>query len=377
VISPIKPHGWSSRYIDRQLGISSNPLSQYLRRLLLITTDHHFNPKSGVTKKYRLRESGVRYLRESVDGLTDLSYAEWCKINQILPDDNSTTTTLTNPLCSTSFGGDIRKSRDYDLVSRFCRDEYGTELDSLTFTYERKSNRQWHPLQNVRSEFRVPILAEAGLTHQYDIQCCAPTLIYQYALRLGQIPLTYIPNYIANRTIVRATIAAETGLDIKAIKTIINSLFSGARLGLGDDFAVSHLIHHDPVAFEVLKNNDYIQQLRSEIRLVWQTIRPHLESRTITDCLGRTRRLPISSRQKWQLYFELESQVMTSAERYLRESGNQCFLEHDGWSCRQHISIDDLCHQVYQDTGFSIDIDSTTTTLTNPLCITSFDQEIK
>jgi hypothetical protein len=191
------------------------------------------------------------------------------------------------------------------------------------------------------------------------------------------MPLAYIPNYIANRTIVRATIAAETGLDIKAIKTIINSLFSGARLGLGDDFAVSHLINHDPVAFEVLKNNDYIQQLRSEIRLIWQTIRPHLESRTITDRLGRTRRLPLSSRQKWQLYFELESQVMSSAEKYLRESGNQCFLEHDGWSCRQQISIDDLCHQVYQDTGFSIDIDSTTTTLTNPLCITSFDQEIK
>ena len=68
VMSPTKSHSWSSRYIDKYFGISSNPLSKYLKKELLIVTDdfYRFNSAQNKCKEYILNQSGVDSLRENL-----------------------------------------------------------------------------------------------------------------------------------------------------------------------------------------------------------------------------------------------------------------------------------------------------------------------
>ena len=70
VISETKSHPWSTRYIDKYFGMSSRPLSKWLRKTLLICTDefYEFNipGKQGICKKYILNVEGMRFLREAL-----------------------------------------------------------------------------------------------------------------------------------------------------------------------------------------------------------------------------------------------------------------------------------------------------------------------
>ncbi len=68
VMSTTKPHAWSSRYIDKYFGISSNKLSRYLRDKLLICTDdyYRYNSTSNQCKQYKLNQTGLDYLREQL-----------------------------------------------------------------------------------------------------------------------------------------------------------------------------------------------------------------------------------------------------------------------------------------------------------------------
>jgi hypothetical protein len=351
--------------------MSSRPLSRYLRDVLLITTDHHWNKDSGVCKEYILRESGVRYLRESLDGTTDKTWAEY----QILhSDDVEKTNYPIYPYCNGSF--DVRKTWDYRMVNQWCRREFRTELEDLKFTYDEKSSRLWHPMQNIRTEFRMPILAESGLFHNYDISTAAFTLISQYAERWDQDEvLFYLGNYINNKTDVRNQLVRELELDIKIVKQIINALLCGAKVGPGN--AIAALVNNDRARLKLLKNNAFITGLRSDIKKCWDRIETGLPRITKTNDRGQERKIALTSDRKWRIYFQLERQVMASVENYLRESGNRCFLEHDGWACEQAIDCDELSEHVRNQTGYRIKFDEKTNYPIYPYCNGSFDKEIK
>jgi len=364
-----KPHGWSTRYIDSQLGMSTNPLSRYLRDVLLVTTNHHWNKDSGKCKEYILRESGVRYLRESIDGITDQSWDEY-QLNH--PDDVEKTNYPIYPYCHTSF--DIRKTWDYGMVNQWCRREFRTELEDLKFTYDEKSNRLWHPIQNIRSEFRTPILAESGLPYNYDISTAAFTLISQYAQKWDQDEvLFHLEDYINNKTDVRNQLALELELDVKIVKQIINALLCGARIGPGN--AIAGFVNNDKARMELLKQNQFITGLRSDIKKCWDRIETGLPRVTRTSDSGRERKLALSSNRKWRIYFQLERQVMSSVEQYLRESGNRYFLEHDGWACEMSVDCYELSEYVRNQTGYRIEFDEKTNYPIYPYCHTSFDEE--
>jgi hypothetical protein len=69
------------------------------------------------------------------------------------------------------------------------------------------------------------------------------------------------------------------------------------------------------------------------------------------------RKVPLNSKRKWARYFDLERRVLNSIRAYLKHTDNDCFLEHDGWCCKQEVDIDALVDWVYQDTGYFIRID--------------------
>jgi hypothetical protein len=72
---------------------------------------------------------------------------------------------------------------------------------------------------------------------------------------------------------------------------------------------------------------------------------------------ANNRLIPISSRQKWGVYFDLERQVLNEIRAFLSASNTRHFLEHDGWSCESAVDIDLLTQHVLERTGFRIQVE--------------------
>jgi hypothetical protein len=342
VLSSTEAHAWSTRYIDRYFGQQQNPLSTWLREQLLICTNDRYNKDAGLTKQYLLNESGSNYIRDVLAGYTDTieNHASEFPPNEldILAESN-------------------RRMFDEQCVARWIMREYGEDLANRSFTYEDKSNRLWHPLQSVKRMYKKPMLAQAGLKYHYDIQCAAPTLIHQHAQQ-QQDPMDLwlfaLRKYITNRTEVRNELAQALEVDSKTAKVLINALFCGARIGNNPDFALSQLLRNDPAKIEYLKQDKFISELREDIKTCWEYITPSMSRRAIVDKNNRTRMLPISSREKWTRYFELERQVLNQVVDYMRSNSMSYFLEHDGWASDSEIDLNELSDYVFENSGFRV-----------------------
>ena len=328
VMSETKSHPWHSRYIDKYFGMSSRPLSKWLRKTLLICTDefYRFNipGEKGICKKYILNVEGVRFLKEALN-LSNIHY--------------------------------------YPIVTALAQVDHKQELDSGNFTYDDKSNRLWHPLQRYRKEYRTNILAESGYTHDYDIECSAPTLIHQYAQQLGLDEYLFaLRRYLNDRTAVRDELSQGLELDPGVVKEIVNALFCGATISTNKDHSdIYHILNGDLARIEYLKQNEFIKELVSDIKTCWTYIRPHMQKRTRV-VNGKERLLPLNARQKWNVYFELERVVLNSVRTYLDERSIKYFLIHDGWTCNREVDREELGNYVRDTTGYEIKFDYMKTT---------------
>lgn len=355
VISTTKPRAWSTRYIDRYLGQQTTAISRYLRRLLLITTNHHWSIESHQCKQYIANQNGLDYLRGVLSGESPLRVDE----NNVF-DKNHTTYPIVYDLTKPT-------THTFDLVAvdAFCQREFGDQLKHLDFNYEDKSNRLWHPLQNVRKEFKLPLMARAGLTYHYDIRSAAAQLVYQHAQELGQDEYLFaIEQYLKDPQAIRESIAQELDMPVRAVKVIINALYCGARVGHNPEFALSRLLANDSARIQLLKEHSYISQLRDDIKCCWTSIATSM-SRTYSPTVRGLRLKPLTSRQKWNRYFELERRVLDGVRAYLTAAGNDHFLEHDGWVTAQPIDQQELIDSIKQTTGYRIELsffDNNTTT---------------
>lgn len=335
-----KARSWSTRYIDRYFGVSSNPLSKYLRDTLLVCTDPHYSSLSHVSKKYKLNPQGVSRLTDPMTiSVLQVSAVAWAK------------------------------------------EEFAEELSTRVFKYTNKSNRNWHPLQRVRREIKRDVFRDSNLKYQYDIQCCAPRLLLQYSQQIPELldpikllgaqnnkralwiqgPMDlWLPNlqaYLKDRTTIRNALALRAEITPEVSKEIINALFAGARLGLVEDSAIYQLLQGDIARIHYLKQDPFISGLRDEIKLMWDYIKPVMPKTTITTKTGQEKQLPISSKQKWNLYFSLEMQVLKAITDYLTETNNKFFTEHDGWCCEKLVDQTELIDFVRNKTGFNIELD--------------------
>jgi hypothetical protein len=253
---------------------------------------------------------------------------------------------------------------DAETVVRLNSELYADELNAGQFEMKDQSDRYWHPLQNVKSELRTEILANHGFEHQYDIECCAPTLLLQLARKHGfDERSNFITPYIANRTPYRIDLAERAEMTIKQVKSVVNALFCGARIGNNSHFALTHVLEHDVAKIMYLQQDEGIIGLRNEIKTVWEYI---IEGEAIPrrytiikkgKHAGTKRRLPVNSKQKWGVYFSLEREVMTAILEYLRMNDNDCFIEHDGWTSKKPIDMEACIAFVFEKTGFRIKLD--------------------
>ena len=340
VMSTTKPQEWSTRYIDRYLGISSNPLSRYLRENLLVVTDDYYRyntSERGICKKYILNQQGLDKIRDLL------------KLNNI---------------------------QTYPIVLQVAKQDHLSELSTGAFKYNDKSNRLWHPLQRYRKQIRTQILVDHGYQHHYDISTCAPQLIHQYSQQIPELLapegkrkrikwqqgpmdlwLFALRRYLTEKDQVRAEIAKNIDLPLQAVKELINALFAGAVISTNKDSDIYHILAGDVARIQWLKQDPYVQELVADIKTCWEYIRPLMPLRTKTTNKGTERRLPVNSKQKWLLYFELERQVIDSVRDYLSERSIKHFLIHDGWSCSSEIDRTELSLYVRTQTGFDLTFD--------------------
>lgn len=340
VMSVDKPSRWATRTIDKYYGQQQHKLSQYLRNTLLICTNHNYKQNSHLVKEYKINPIGLNYLRDILGK-------------------NHHTTTIPNlsPSVSQVIETDIDDTLDYELVNQYCIREFGLQLQSLDFKYEDKSHRLWNPLQNVKKIYKHPILAEHGLIYHYDIQCCAPTLIYQYSVKCGNdLYLPNLLNYLNNKNLIRDHISNQLEVPNNIVKIIINALFCGARIGKSNKFAISQLLNHDIARITWLKEDTYINDLRSEIKTCWQYIEPNTTIRYITKN-NKRRKLAMNSKIKWSVYFQQERLVLDTIRKYLTSTNNKHFLEHDGWVTAIQIDEIKLQNYIKEQIGYDLKLD--------------------
>jgi len=314
------PKPISTRLIDQHYGQSQHNLSKQLRELLLITHDSHYNMLTGKCKQYTRNTEG-------------------CKILQHLLD----------PTVEYSAAAEAQHITAY--VSKF-----NAELTTGQFAYNDKSNRHWHPLQNLPSDIRKRELAKYGYKHIYDIRTAAPSIILYLAQDLG-VKLKHtsaIEHYINNKDAMRRQLASDLQLSTSEVKRLINMLFNGAPLGHISHIATTILLKGDGHSIERVKRNPFIQSLREDIRQCWQKISNHqldgeyVMSRTYHSD-GKKKR--ISSKDRWELYFLYERQVMNSVTAYLDKQHALYLIEHDGWSSNIQVDINELTEHVRTTTG--------------------------
>jgi len=330
-ISATKSHAWSTRYIDKWFGVQSNPLSAYLREQLLTVTNDHWNKDTGECKQYVLNTSAVDQLKLNLG---------------------------------------IASESTSNIVLQVVTNTYEQQLVTGEFAYKDKSSRLWHPLQNFRKDAKRSVLNSAGYEYHYDIECCAMTLIHQHSQHIPEVVvnskwqqgpmdlyLFALRRYLDQRTEIRNQIAQEADLDTITVKRIITALLAGAPLSLNPTTEIYQMLEGDRARIQFLKQHEYLSQLRTDIKMCWDYIKPTLPRRSKTQPTGRERMIPISSRQKWGVYFDLERQVLDSVRDYLVATSNKHFLEHDGWSCASELDQVALQQWVCDKTGFVVEIE--------------------
>lgn len=362
--SETKPMSWSTRYIDRYLGSQRNDLSKWLRAHLIIEHNSHYNKDSGECKQYLLNRSGVEYVKDRLTGQSSMNFSEWKKFQpQRLREQLASLVEYIESHQVASYPSVVEVSTP-GLVNDWVTSEFKIELSTHQFEYDDKSNRLWHPLQRVRRNFKKAALADHDLIFQYDIECAAPTLLLQYS---QQIPLRFDQNnqwvsgpcdiwlpalnrYLKHKSECRRELSRNADITIEQAKIIINALFAGAQLSRNPTTEIYQMLNGDCARIEYLKQDEFLTQLRSDIKVMWDYIKPTLSRRKSAS--GRF--IPINSKQKWGLYFDLERKILDVVRKYLTETGNAHFLEHDGWTCVNEINENDLRSYIKSQTGFDI-----------------------
>ena len=279
--------------------------SKYLKEHLLICTDEYFNWQTGVCKKYIRNEQGLKYLKEQLG------------ISLVKP-------------------------------------ELQAQLDTGDFIYTEKSDRFFNPLQYQPRRVKRPVMTANGYNYNYDIECCAPTLLYQYARRLAArdgvlLELPYIELYLQDRTYVRDELSIKHNLSTDVIKQIITSVFQGAQLGLNHRTRLYQLLGGNFYVIQKLKTDDYISNLLLELKTMWSYI--------TTDMKLSSNKKRINGRDKAGKYRELEKEVMAVINRELKRTKNKFLLEHDGWISKEICDVDYIRVLVKNKTGYQIKID--------------------
>lgn len=304
-IKPTQARWLSSREIQRHLGSLARPLGKYLKEQLLICEDPYYNMNTGRCKSYRLNDQGFRYLCDQ-----------------------------------------IAHKPKFQITT-----ENLTELQTGEFAYDEKGHREYHPLQNLPKRIKQPLLSYNGYRYEYDIQCCAQTLILQQARQQGyDKPTPCLDQYISDRSSVRQNLSKRLNLDEVTVKKILTAILNGGSISVWHTNMIFSYVNYNRIMIDHLRGDSFIQGYQKEVRDLWGQIRK-------SKSLRKGERF--NAKMKSEVYRELEESVRVVIKRHLKKNKIKAFIEHDGWSSNKPVDIERLCWEVKQQTGFVIALDWT------------------
>jgi len=368
-VSLTKPKGLSRDLINKHFGPASSQLSRWLRDRLLICTNNHYSMDNGKVKEYLLNEEGAITLRAVLmeKDVLKTHASKTLRSKNISPSSPNTipiqyhSDTQVLPPTPAQPCLNYLHLFDKEVATAWVQREFEKDLRTLNFSYKDRASRWWHPLQNVGSDIRTDVLADAGLTHHYDIASCAPTLILQHAQHLGMDEYLFgLMDYLQNKSNFRRHVQTVGEIeDHHDAKVTINAMFCGARLGANRDFALYHVLDGNLRGIRALRADERLTRLKNDIKTCWDAIEPSLPViTTVSKKTGRERKKPLSSKRKWCLYFDLERRVMGAVRDYLKTNGFRFFLIHDGWATDREVDTNALQAFIEQRAGFTVVVSS-------------------
>ena len=301
-----QPRWLSSREISKHFSWTGRPLGKYLKETLLICTDPYFNIQTGQCKKYIKNDNGINLIKQKL-GVVCIPMVIDSQSNQ--------------------------------------------QLDSGEFEYKESNGREYHPLQNLPKRIKKPLLTSKGYRHEYDIQCCAQTLLLQYSRTKGfNKPTPALDQYISDRTLIRNDLCERLSLENTTIKKILTAILNGGSISAWHENMIFSYVNYNKLMISELSVDPYIQRYQKEVREMWKFLRG-------TQSLREGQRF--NAKMKSEMYRFLEEEVRVVIKKHLKRTGNKAFIEHDGWSSRKPVDIDLLKYEVKQQTGFVIELDWT------------------
>jgi hypothetical protein len=274
---------------------------------------------------------------------------------------------------SHSFSYSLNKS-GYEKLHRMLNIQAPTSVSLIRETYPHivsgaeipqyvdRGGRRFHAIQNMKREDRKVVFKGWW---DYDIEACAPTLVYQYALAAyyaanknsSALPFPAVARLIESKIEMREHVAAVAKIDIEKAKELLHSLFFKARLSPHSACAVYQLLNEDRLRYELLKNDPFIKALRTDVRRVW-TWATHQDKverakATFNDGIARPHSRS-GAKHRNAIYIMLERKVMRAIEEWFPNGVLPGILMHDGFMSRVDVSVEVLeCH-VKETTGYSI-----------------------
>lgn len=334
-LSETRERSASKNKLDKVFGSSGRGLSDYLRGALIVEDGKSYSV-GGFSKKYFLNKKGYVNLQEELGFLEEEIGEERL---------------------------DIDSSKKSSMP--FFNSEYEGELSDLKFKMKEFSHRLWHPLQNICRERKDEFWVAFGLPYDYDIEACAPTILFQLAkdARVPEILQEPVRAYLNDRNELRMHVAGLTGLSINDSKRLINSFFNGARLAANGYCSAFRMLEYNFEIMERLKNDLEIQRLRKNISTIWkrlELVERHKQIGSFDDLINGkiepVKKMLKTPRQKWGLYFEHERRILDVIIDELNEKNIRYFPEHDGFRSKERIDIDFLQEKIYEKTKFKIKI---------------------
>lgn len=314
--------------INRVFGPVSNRLANHLRTALL---DRFGSYVVGVRSfQYQLQPGSVQTLMSQIS--SDLTPAE--KVH------------LSRPSA--------------ELHAERIERQHAEELASKNFQYDLKSDRYWNSLQHIKRDLKPAFWSKHGLPYDYDIEACAPTILYQTALSATKhaapklaVRLKPIRDYLSDRAALRTHVAALTGLPAHEAKRLINSMFNGVRIVNHPTCSImvqlqeaGMTVTESAIVIERLRRDPVVRALRLSIRSLWSWIR-----------LTHPNRRFSNGSAKAGFYYERERRVLDAITRFLDEHGCAYFKEHDGFRTDRPIDVSALTEAIRRQTGYSLLID--------------------
>ncbi len=288
--------------MNKTFGESNRLLGNYLRSTLLICTSTYYSKSAKTAKTYKLNIEGANLILSRL------------KISASLK----------------------------QLYRQTNIEKYGEQFHTGEFNYNDQSSRLNHPTHGLTKEDRKDLLEHYKYNWHYDVQCCAPSLIYQSALMYGMNEQPMLKQFLADRNAFRNRFN-YLEIDPQVIKEVINALFTGAKLGLNKRFHLYDLIG-DRAKIYGLCEDEYLTQLRKEIKKTWQVIKKNTQ-------------MGLSSKEKASYYRSKEREVLDATQAFAKRTHNNIYCIHDGWSTQDMLDQYQLIRYIRERTGFVVNID--------------------